>query len=190
MTSSRRNFYAAILRGRPYRSMRDIIKPAAKSKKLTLSEKSLANFLSRILYSTMAELSALSTPAPPQAHIHWRRIMESIKCPQCGLVNFATAPECKRCQLSFESERASSDSPYDDSWDQNAQNHYWPQGAPEQQTKQRVFSGGVVFLAVILGLATALFLMQHAFHPFDPDTAKGLGGVLGLTGVLLLFVTH
>ncbi|HXT62157.1 MAG TPA: hypothetical protein VN696_03895 [Pyrinomonadaceae bacterium] len=116
--------------------------------------------------------------------------MESIKCPQCGLVNFATAPECKRCHLSFESEPASSDSQYDDSWDQNAPNHYWPQGGPEQQTKQRVFSGGVVFLAVILGLATALFLMQHAFHPFDPDTAKGLGGVLGLVGVLLLLLTH
>lgn len=27
--------------------------------------------------------------------------MNSIKCPQCGLVNFATAPECKRCHLKF-----------------------------------------------------------------------------------------
>lgn len=27
--------------------------------------------------------------------------MNSLKCPQCGLVNFATAPECKRCHLKF-----------------------------------------------------------------------------------------
>lgn len=28
--------------------------------------------------------------------------MNSIKCPQCGLVNFADAAACKRCQLAFE----------------------------------------------------------------------------------------
>jgi hypothetical protein len=27
--------------------------------------------------------------------------MNSLKCPQCGLVNFATAPECKRCHTKF-----------------------------------------------------------------------------------------
>lgn len=27
--------------------------------------------------------------------------MNSMRCPQCGLVNFATAAECKRCQVSF-----------------------------------------------------------------------------------------
>lgn len=28
--------------------------------------------------------------------------MNSIKCPQCGLVNWGTPPACKRCGLSFE----------------------------------------------------------------------------------------
>ncbi|MEZ5428528.1 MAG: hypothetical protein R2747_19880 [Pyrinomonadaceae bacterium] len=27
--------------------------------------------------------------------------MSSIKCPQCGLVNFSTAPECKRCKIAL-----------------------------------------------------------------------------------------
>jgi hypothetical protein len=27
--------------------------------------------------------------------------MSSIKCPQCGLVNWATADDCKRCKLPF-----------------------------------------------------------------------------------------
>jgi hypothetical protein len=30
------------------------------------------------------------------------KLMSSIKCPSCGLVNFATALLCKRCKLSFE----------------------------------------------------------------------------------------
>lgn len=28
--------------------------------------------------------------------------MKSLKCPQCGLVNFASAPECKRCRYEFQ----------------------------------------------------------------------------------------
>jgi hypothetical protein len=32
--------------------------------------------------------------------------MSSLKCPECGLVNFATAPECKRCKVSFGAEAA------------------------------------------------------------------------------------
>ena len=28
--------------------------------------------------------------------------MNSLKCPQCGLVNFASASECKRCHLKFQ----------------------------------------------------------------------------------------
>src|SRR5438876_11694988 len=27
--------------------------------------------------------------------------MSSVKCPNCGLVNFASASECKRCHLKF-----------------------------------------------------------------------------------------
>lgn len=38
--------------------------------------------------------------------------MNSIKCPECGLVNFASAPECKRCHLKFhQPERVSETSP-------------------------------------------------------------------------------
>ena len=33
--------------------------------------------------------------------------MSSLKCPQCGLVNFATAPACKRCKISFNEQEAS-----------------------------------------------------------------------------------
>lgn len=111
--------------------------------------------------------------------------MNSIKCPDCGLVNFATASECKRCHMSFFSEQEPSDAQYQNAGYQT----YWPQNSEPQNT-QRVFSGGVVVLTGILALAFAILVLQQALHPFDADTAKGVGGVLGLVGVLLLFVTH
>lgn len=115
--------------------------------------------------------------------------MNSIKCPECGLVNFATASECKRCRMCFTPEQEPGGGQYANADYSNAQyQNYWPQAG--QETTQRVFSGGVVFLTGILVVGIALLVLQQALHPFDADTAKGVGGVLGLVGVLLLFLTH
>jgi len=111
--------------------------------------------------------------------------MNSIKCPECGLVNFATASECKRCHMSF----APAQEPVDGQYANAEYQSYWPQ-SPEPENKQRVFSGGVVVLSGILAVGFAILVLQQALHPFDADTAKGVGGVLGLAGVLLLFLTH
>lgn len=111
--------------------------------------------------------------------------MNSIKCPECGLVNFATASECKRCQRSFVAEQVPSDAQY-----QNAQYQvYWPQNS-EPEKKQAVFCGGLVLLAAILGFGMAVFVLQQAFHPLDADTAKGFGGIVGVIGILLMILTH
>lgn len=112
--------------------------------------------------------------------------MNSIKCPDCGLVNFATATECKRCHMSFVSEHE----PYEAQYQNAPFQSYWPQSSEYEEKGTKVFSGGVVFLTGILIVAFALLVMQQAFHPFDADTAKGVGGVLGLVGVLLMVVTH
>ena len=115
--------------------------------------------------------------------------MNSIKCPECGLVNFSTASECKRCHLSFVSDQEPIDGQCANAEYSNTQyQSYWPQA--EQETKQRVFSGGLVFLTGIFVVVIALFVLQQAFHPFDADTARGFGGIMGLIGVLLLILTH
>ena len=115
--------------------------------------------------------------------------MNSIKCPDCGLVNFADASDCKRCHLSFAPQQEAVDGQYANAEYSNAQyQSYWPQ--TQQETKQRVFSGGLVFLTAILGVGMALFVLQQAFHPFDADTAKGFGGIVGLIGILLMILTH
>jgi hypothetical protein len=112
--------------------------------------------------------------------------MNSIKCPGCGLVNFATATECKRCQMYFGSHSDSSAG-----HDANAgYQSYWPQKPEYDEKTQKVFSGGVVFLTGILIVGIAILLLQQVLHPFDPSTAKGLGGLVGLVGVLLMVLTH
>ncbi len=107
--------------------------------------------------------------------------MNSMKCPECGLVNWTTATECKRCHAPFGSEEPSfgGDPQYG-----------LPQSFPEQPKTQPLFSGGVVFLTGILIVATAIFVLQQAFHLFDPDTAKGIGGLVGLVGILFMVLTH
>jgi uncharacterized membrane protein YvbJ len=100
--------------------------------------------------------------------------MNSIRCPECGLVNFATATECKRCHLSFEFESAPADNRYGNAQDQNTQNHHWPQIAAEQQNKKRLFSGIIVVLTGLLAVAVVVFVIQKVFHPFDPETGKAV----------------
>jgi len=111
--------------------------------------------------------------------------MNSMKCPGCGLVNFATARECKRCRMSFVSEQEPHEAQYQDSEFQG----YWPQDT-QPEKKQRVFSGGVVFLIGILIVGTLILILQQGLHPFDPGAARGIGVLVGVIGVLFGFLTH
>ena len=74
--------------------------------------------------------------------------MASIKCPKCGLVDFATASSCKRCQA-----------PLDHS-DFN-------QGGDNYQTKLygKIVGGSLIGIGMILGLATAL-TQNYSYLPF------------------------
>lgn len=116
--------------------------------------------------------------------------MNSIKCPECGLVNFATASECKRCHLSFESEPVPSDDQYGYAQEPNVQNQYWPQDAAEHQSQKKLFSGIVVVMTGFLAVAVLGVMIQQALHPLDPETAKGFGAMVGLLGLLLAVLSH
>ena len=112
--------------------------------------------------------------------------MNSIKCPDCGLVNFADASECKRCRFCFVSDPEPMDSQY-----QGAQyQSYWPQRSEYEEKAPKVFSGGVVFLTGILVVAFALLVLQQAFHPLDKSAASGLALFIGFGGLGLMVLTH
>jgi hypothetical protein len=115
--------------------------------------------------------------------------MNSIKCPECGLVNFATASECKRCHLSFESEPAPADDQYGYAQGPYVQNQYWPDAA-EPQNQKKLFSGIVVVMTGFLAVAIVGVMIQQALHPLDPETAKAFGGLIVLIGLLLALLSH
>jgi len=116
--------------------------------------------------------------------------MNSIKCPDCGLVNFATASECKRCRLCFAPSEPV-DGQYANTEYSNSQyQSHWPQSAEFDEKKQKIFSGGVVFLTGILVVAFALLVIQQAFHPLDQSAAQGIAALVGLSGLGLLVLTH
>jgi hypothetical protein len=75
--------------------------------------------------------------------------MNSIKCPECGLVNFASAAACKRCQLPFEAAPA-----------EFAQ----PSGEPHQLAPQEFAHAGA------WGHQPAYF--PHAFDGFVSEAAQ------------------
>ena len=112
--------------------------------------------------------------------------MNSIKCPDCGLVNFATASECKRCHLSFVSEQEPSEAQHQYA---DYQNH-WPQRPEYEEEGPKVFSGGVLFLTGILIVAFVVLILQQAFHPLDANTASGIALLVGFAGLGLLVLTH
>ena len=113
--------------------------------------------------------------------------MNSIKCPECGLVNFATASECKRCRMCFV---APEQGPHDSQYQHAEYQSYWPQRQEFDEKTQRIFSGGVVFLTGILIVAFAMLVMQQAFHPLDPSAARSIAVLVGLVGAGLMLLTQ
>ena len=96
--------------------------------------------------------------------------MSNIKCPQCGLVNWATEANCKRCQSLLDAQDYAKPQ-YDSSLSL--------EGPP-------LFSGVVKVLTAILALATVGLLFFKIFHPFDTDTTMGIAAIFMLVGFCLL----
>lgn len=69
--------------------------------------------------------------------------MSSLKCPQCGLINFATAPACKRCKLPFNDQAGNEASDDATGNSQPGQDYYQPQSHAEQQPYNLNYAQGV-----------------------------------------------
>ena len=103
--------------------------------------------------------------------------MTSIRCPECGLLNWATAAECKKCQYSLQPE--------------DTQDYSKPQYDSSLSLEtQPLFSGVVIVLTIVLGLGTVLLLLSRGLGIFDLNTTQGIGAIFGLVGVGLYFLAH
>ena len=98
--------------------------------------------------------------------------MSSLKCPSCGMVNFAATTACKRCQrllrdhsLGFESPKHSlrysptaSEAPSGDSSD-------LLERKPTKKLLGQVIGGTLISIGLLLGLATAI-TEDYSYLPF------------------------
>ena len=103
--------------------------------------------------------------------------MTSIKCPQCGLMNWATAAECKKCQYLLQTEDTQDYSKphYDDSLSLET---------------QPLFSGVVIVLTIVLALGTVVLLLSKVLGIFNFDTTQGIGAIFVLLGLGLCLFAH
>ena len=89
--------------------------------------------------------------------------MNSVRCPQCGLVNFVTAESCKRCRASFATAPGGGDAP--------AEMTYVPEGEGASLfSAKRVTLGAAALVCVGLVLLVYQGVVPSPFGP--PDYAK------------------
>ena len=106
--------------------------------------------------------------------------MNSIKCPQCGLVNWTTAEACKRCRLPINEMGATEG----DTWDESSSSfsgepasHWGDQGAYQQPSYSYAGSGqvaqktGLAIASMVVGIVSMM--------------ACGLLGLGSITGLVL-----
>lgn len=122
--------------------------------------------------------------------------MESIKCAECGLVNFASATECKRCHIKFHKpETISAAAPVASDAVENDEVLSEPTSDDQPQVvlpplpeyfdaEPAPFTGWVILFAVYLGINILAFTLQlKVFFDFMGSreywlaTDQGIGGL-------------
>ena len=99
--------------------------------------------------------------------------MNNIKCAQCGLVNWTTDVECKRCGSLLTV--------------QEKQARQFGAFAPGPQP---FFSNGLKILTAILILAFVVVVLTRGLHIISGDTAAGFSVTFMLLGLVLMLLTH
>lgn len=103
--------------------------------------------------------------------------MSNIKCPQCGLMNWATDAECKRCQYLLQT--------------QDTQDYSKPHRDPSLSLEsQPLFSGVIKVLTAILALGIVALLSTMVLHLLDQDTTTAIGAIFMLGGMALYLLAH
>jgi hypothetical protein len=97
----------------------------------------------------------------------------NIKCSECGLVNWATEVECKRCKalLTVQDRRAEQLMAFE------------PEVRP-------FFSKGLTFLTGLLAFSVLSTIVSRVLGLEHSDAAKGVAILLMLSGLVLMLVTH
>jgi hypothetical protein len=101
--------------------------------------------------------------------------MNSIKCSDCGLVNWSTSSECRRCGALIGADS------------QNVSSRY---SIDKDVRVEPLFTTGIKLLSVMLALTTVIFLAQQAFQPLSPDMAKEIAVFLALPALGLYVLAH
>ena len=106
--------------------------------------------------------------------------MNSVKCPECGLTNWSTAPECKRCGALLATD-------YQSRGSQQGTGRY---SIDKEVHAEPLFTTGIKLLTAMLAVTTAIFLAQHAFQPLSGPLAKEVAVWLALPALGLYVLAH
>lgn len=104
--------------------------------------------------------------------------MESVKCQECGLVNWADAEtiSCKRCGAPL--------------WQKEESRLDYLSAHAGPPESGAILSGGIIGLIVILGLAVLALLAHRVLHLTDKETAAGIALLFFFGGLALLVLSH
>ena len=105
--------------------------------------------------------------------------MESIKCQECGLVNWEEAGKisCKRCGAPL--------------WQrEESRLGYLSAQAQAVEDDGTILSGPIKILLGILGLAVVALLVNRVFHVMDKESAAMIAVAFFFLGLGLLLVAH
>ena len=101
--------------------------------------------------------------------------MNSIKCSDCGLVNWSTSSECRRCRALIGADYRNMPSRY---------------SIDKEVRVEPLFSTGIKLLSLMLALTAVVCLVQQVVQPLSPDMAKEIAVYLALPALGLFGLAH
>ncbi|MFY9621837.1 MAG: hypothetical protein WAM70_03625 [Pyrinomonadaceae bacterium] len=101
--------------------------------------------------------------------------MNSIKCSECGLVNWSTSSECRRCGASIGADY------------HNAPSRF---SIDKEVRVEPLFSTGIKLLSSLLAFTTIICLAQQSLHPLSSDMAKQVAVFLAVAAMALFALAH